>query len=219
MKSFEINPIDNSPYTLESNKRRVIPNQNLPKHPRARVFAGLDLDVSGLKSVEFINFTKFYYKNSLKRLKILIIGPRNESELFSFASAGYLISNISAIDLFSYSPLVKIMDMHNLNFEDNYFDIVYAGWVIAYSDNKSKAVSEMERVTKKGGLVSLTAGISNKTIDEVIAERGYMIGSRKRINDLNDLNGLFEKSSGRIIYQNHISKNKNAIITCFKKND
>ena len=57
IKSFEINPIDNSPYTLESNKRRVIPNQNLPKHARARVFAGLDLDVSGLKSEEFINFT------------------------------------------------------------------------------------------------------------------------------------------------------------------
>ena len=61
-----------------------------------------------------------------------------------------LISNISDIDLFSYSPLVKLMDIHNLNFEDNYFDIVYAAWVIAYSDNKSKAISEMERVKKKG---------------------------------------------------------------------
>ena len=49
MQSFTKNPIDNSPYTLESNKRRVIPNENLPKHPRAKVFAGLDLDVSGMR--------------------------------------------------------------------------------------------------------------------------------------------------------------------------
>lgn len=172
-----------------------------------------------MKSLDFINFSKFYFKNNLKKQKILIIGPRNEAEIFSFASRGYLLKNIKAIDLFSYSPLVEVMDMHNLNFEDNYFDIVYAGWVIAYSDNKLKAFSEMERVTKKGGLISLTAGISNKTNEEIIAERGYMIGSCKRLRNLNDLSDLFKESLGQIVYQNYTSKNQKAIITCFKKSD
>ena len=217
MISMESDPEYNSPLTLESNKRRVIPNVKLPKHPRAKVIAGLDIDVSATKSLDFINFSKFYYKNKLKDLKILIIGPRNESEIFAFASAGYVIKNITAIDLFSYSPLIRLMDMHNLDFEENTFDLVYAGWVIAYSDNRLKAISEMQRVAKKGGVISLTAGFSNKTNEEIVTERGYMIGSKNRLNNLVDLVNLFDESSGSIIYKDYLWRENNAAITCYKK--
>jgi len=74
--------------------------------------------------------------------KILLIGPRSETELYSVKAAGFAMENVSALDLFSYSPLITPGDMHAMPFADNSFDIVFITCVMSYSKTVSKVVSE-----------------------------------------------------------------------------
>jgi hypothetical protein len=85
--------------------------------------------------------------------KILCVGPRNEAELLLFKLYGFSLKNIVAIDLFSYSPWIQIMDMHDLKFKDSSFDLLYSSYVVRYSSNLQKAVDETIRVVKNNGLV------------------------------------------------------------------
>src|SRR5439155_23120353 len=61
----------------------------------------------------------------IKRSRILCIGPRNEAEILLLSLYGFPIDNIVSIDLFSYSDLIQVMDMHDLKFPADSFDIVY----------------------------------------------------------------------------------------------
>ncbi len=85
--------------------------------------------------------------------KVLSIGPRNENELLHLMAYGFGLKNIEAIDLVSNSPLVKIMDMHELEYPDASFDVVISGWTLLYSKNPKRALSEKMRVLKPGGLL------------------------------------------------------------------
>jgi SAM-dependent methyltransferase len=87
-------------------------------------------------------------------LKILLIGPRSETELYSVKAAGFSMENVKALDLFSYSPLVTPGDMHAPPFDDNSFDIVFITAVLSYSKNVSQVASEVKRVLKDGGHVA-----------------------------------------------------------------
>ena len=86
---------------------------------------------------------------NLNKENILILGPRYENEIFIAKAFGF--KNIYALDTFSYSPLVEIGDMHNMNFQDKFFDAVVCGWTISYSKNPLKAFDEIKRVLKKNG--------------------------------------------------------------------
>ena len=85
--------------------------------------------------------------------KILIIGPRSESDILKLNAYGY--KNIQAIDLISYSKNIKIMDAHNMEYEDNTFDSIFCGWVLPYSKQPQKIADNIVRVIKDGGLVSV----------------------------------------------------------------
>jgi SAM-dependent methyltransferase len=61
---------------------------------------------------------------------------------------------------------VQLMDMHELKFPDNSFDVIYSAFVITYSDDIPKAISESIRVARDGALIvflfeHLTAGAGN----------------------------------------------------------
>lgn len=219
MKSLETNPQFVAEKTLRSNRRRVIEDNQLPAHPTARTLLGLDLDVIGGKSMRFIDFAKFFYSGRVKDKKVLLIGPRNEAEIFTFLGNGFGRKTLFSIDLFSYSPLINIMDMHNLKFADNEFDIVYAGWVISYSENRTKAISEMLRVTRPGGVVGITATLSPVSNEDLIAKRGYMVGSKNRLQNLTDLSDLFLPfvENGNVILLAPTSEDENAGLACFRK--
>ncbi len=98
------------------------------------------------KSIDFINY---------KKSKILSVGPRNEGELYLIRSLGFLWKNIFAIDLFSYSKLIKLGDIHDSKYSDSSFDIIVCGWVLSYSNNFEKIFEELLRITKDGGLISI----------------------------------------------------------------
>ncbi len=94
-------------------------------------------------------------RQNASRMHVLSIGSRTEAELFSLVNAGFCLDNIQSIDLFSYSPYIKIGDIHHLMYPNSTFDIVVCGWVLEFCNNISQACSEIKRVTKKGGIICI----------------------------------------------------------------
>jgi SAM-dependent methyltransferase len=88
-------------------------------------------------------------------MRVLSIGSRTEAEVLSLVNAGFSLRHIESIDLFSYTPYIKIGDIHNLEYPDNYFDVIVCGWVLEFSSNISRACSEVQRVAKDGGLICI----------------------------------------------------------------
>ena len=123
---------------------------------------------------------------------------------------GFELNNITGLDLFSYSPYIKLGDMHNLKFNDEEFDIVLMGWCLAYSNNKEKALSEVRRVLVKNG--SLIIGYSvNPTLSDQdqIDDRGYLVRSPfNQINSLDNLNDLGKSLGYKMFYSKVMSNNK-----------
>ena len=85
--------------------------------------------------------------------KILILGPRTEDDIFLCKSLG--MHNCRGLDLFTYSPLIQLGDMHEMPFPSDEFDAVVLGWVLYYSGNPFKAINEVSRVVKPGGLLAI----------------------------------------------------------------
>lgn len=110
-----------------------------------------------LRGIEFIN------RNSAQ-LKVLTIGPRSESELFSLIAAGFHPDNITGMDLISYSDFVQLGDMHAMPFDNDSFDIVIAGWVLAYSADNRRVAAEILRVARPGAHIAI--GCATEPIDE-----------------------------------------------------
>lgn len=89
------------------------------------------------------------------KLKVLSIGPRTEMELLHLMGIGFKEENIRGLDLISSSPLIDVGDMHAMPYEDASFDVVISGWVLTYSNDPGKAIKEMVRVCKPGGLIAI----------------------------------------------------------------
>jgi SAM-dependent methyltransferase len=87
--------------------------------------------------------------------RVLCIGPRNEAELLLMAVYGFRLKNITGVDLFSYSPQIQCMDMHNLEFADGTFDVGYSAWTLTYSPDVRRACKELARVVKPGGVIAV----------------------------------------------------------------
>jgi ubiquinone/menaquinone biosynthesis C-methylase UbiE len=91
-----------------------------------------------------------------------------------FQKAGYQVygvdisSNLIAKCQKLYPKLIaKVGDAENLDFADNYFDCVYCFHSTWYFPNLNKAVDEMVRVTRPGGLIMFDIeNASNKQIDQ-----------------------------------------------------
>lgn len=97
--------------------------------------------------------------------RILCIGPRNEAEILLLSLHGFKLKNITGIDLFTYSPLIRQMDMHNLEFSDNSFDIVYVLYTLPYADDLPKACREIIRVLKDNGIIAAGFQHTSKMTD------------------------------------------------------
>jgi ubiquinone/menaquinone biosynthesis C-methylase UbiE len=52
---------------------------------------------------------------------------------------------------------LEVADIEQLPYDDNTFDLVMAHHVIYHSSDKDKAISELKRVTKPGGTISITS--------------------------------------------------------------
>lgn len=104
------------------------------------------------------------YDNASSR-KVLSIGPRTEMEILHLVGVGVLLENIKALDLISNSPWIDMGDMHAMPYQNQTFDITISGWVLGYSRDAQRAVDEMLRVTKSGGLVAIGCSYNPKADD------------------------------------------------------
>lgn len=141
--------------------------------------------------------------------RVLAIGPRSEAELFRIWAYGYQPRNVRGVDLISYSPWVDLGDMHALPYPDNSFDAVVCGWVIAYSENKTKAVSEIVRVLRPGGVAAIGVEYAAATEEELIAELGYLPGSSQRLRSTQEILALFGESAGHVYFDHGITPGVN----------
>ena len=201
--------IDTWEKTLDSNKRAVCDSEiNLPVHPRNNKFLKIGLSIGGGKSNWLLEVVKSKYKiEDFKNLKVLSIGPRSEGEIFNLFANGFEFKNIVGIDLFSYSPLIKLSDMHDMKIDNNQFDLVLMGWCLAYSNNKRKAIEEAKRVMKNNGMLIIGYSLTQKTDEDFLSERGYLVGSPyNKINSKKDLDVLLKNCGLREFYSKEINK-------------
>lgn len=84
-----------------------------------------------------------------KDARILVVGPRTEDDLFWAKSLGLV--NVRGLDLFSYSAMIDVGDIHATDYPSQHFDAVILGWVISYSNQPEKLVAECKRIVKAGG--------------------------------------------------------------------
>lgn len=136
-------------------------------------------------------------------LKVLSIGPRVEGEIYNIIGHGFRKKNITGLDLFSYSPLIDVGDMHSMEFEDASFDIIICGWVLGYSDDRTAAAREILRVTKPGGLISVgnAYAASDPVAQSEKLNMSYEIGSAEVLNSLAQLEKVFGIEPKDYIYR------------------
>lgn len=148
--------------------------------------------------------------------RILVIGPRNENDLYSLVGLGFAIDNIVGLDLISYSPRITLGDMHAIPFPDGSFDAVVCGWTLSYSATPRKAADEIRRVVRSGGVVAIGVEYSTMTPRDEVQLLGYAIqDSGRRINSSADIKELFGEAVGTIYFEhdapNRISHTANRL--------
>jgi len=138
--------------------------------------------------------------------KILVIGPRNENDLFLLSAEGISFKNITGVDLITYSPYIKAGDMHSLEFQNNCFDAILIGWTLSYSSEPQKVIDEIIRVAKNGALVGVGVEYSQLTKDDCLKLLGYSIQDfdklPERINSTKAIIELFGNNQDHV-YFNH----------------
>ena len=92
---------------------------------------------------------------------VLCIGPRNIFEIEYFRSKG--LSNVVGIDLFRESPDILVMDMHQMTFPDDHFDVIYSSHSLEHAYDVHKVVSEIIRVARPGALVAIEVPVQYET--------------------------------------------------------
>ena len=137
-----------------------------------------------------------------KDTRILLIGPRNESDLWLLKGYGFSLENLRGLDIISYSPLIDLGDMHATSYPDDSWDAVVLGWVLTYSLEPERVAKEVLRIVKPGGLVAIGLEYSVLQRDDVEALTGYKLGRSERINSVVQILELF---SGHVkhVYYSH----------------
>ena len=124
-----------------------------------------------------------------KSQKVLCVGCRNTCEIDALERQGF--KNVVGADLFSSSPKVLVMDMHDLKFDEGSFSILYCAATFEKAYDPSKVAREFIRVLKNGGILVLQVGANYKT-GEV---------DRHDFKTLNNLYKFFEGHIDHIYFQ------------------
>lgn len=123
--------------------------------------------------------------------KVLIVGPRTEDDIYWARALG--INNVRGLDLFSYSPWIDLGDIHRTGYPDTEFDAVILGWVISYSLEPEKVITECRRILKPGGYL----GFGIESNPEL---RATGIFAAPRVNKLNSASDIAELVQAPILF-------------------
>jgi len=120
-------------------------------------------------------------KDLVNRARVLHIGSRNLNELLCSLSFGVNPETLYGIDLISYHPSISLGDMHNMSFRENFFDIIILGWVLGYSRDLPRAVSELMRVASPDCRIAIGWDFNSFNY---YGDRGYLSGfDQPYVND------------------------------------
>jgi SAM-dependent methyltransferase len=99
---------------------------------------------------------------------VLCVGCRNALELDRFRSRGF--ADVVGIDLFSQRADIKVMEMHEMTFPDNSFDVVYASHALEHSYDVERVVGEIFRVARDGAIVGVEVPVrvQASTADRIV---------------------------------------------------
>ena len=84
---------------------------------------------------------------------VLCVGCRNTLELDRFRARGF--EDVVGIDVFSQRADIKVMDMHEMTFADDSFDVVYASHALEHSYDVARVTEEIVRVARDGAVVGV----------------------------------------------------------------
>lgn len=110
-----------------------------------------------------LEFAEFHKS---KNKSVLEIGVGLGADHQQFAEAGALLTGVDLtqraiahtrkrFEIFSLKSDIQTADAENLPFADNSFDIVYSWGVLHHSPNTQKAIGEVLRVLKPGGIAKI----------------------------------------------------------------
>lgn len=144
--------------------------------------------------------------------RVLAVGACNLLEIHAFKSYG--IDDVIGIDLVAPEKndggVIKIMDMHDLRFEDDTFDILYCSGAFHCSHDVHRLVREFVRVTKSGGYICIAVPV-DFTPNDVYR---YDVGS------LENLKALFAPHVRDVVWSESVpansefNPNNNTTIRC-----
>jgi len=104
------------------------------------------------------------------RQSVLCVGCRTPHELHRLREVGF--QEVVGIDLFSQSPLVRVMDMHKMSFADHSFDVVFASHSLEHALVPEQVADEISRVVKGHGLVAIEVPVSFATTEADLHDFG-----------------------------------------------
>ena len=154
----------------------------------------IDLLVKPLSVLETLN----------KDSKILIVGPRDEHDIFTLIGHGFCKEQIRGLDLMSYSPLIDLGDMHGTQYPDGTWDAIIIGWTLSYSSTPRKFAQEMTRIARNGAVIAIAVEYSTMSEQEQVELTGYSIQETaklsRRINNVKDILDLFSSNVDQVFF-------------------
>jgi SAM-dependent methyltransferase len=84
---------------------------------------------------------------------VLCVGCRNPLELDRFRERGF--ADVIGIDVFSQREDILVMDMHDMSFPDDSFDVVYASHSLEHSYDVDRVAREVVRVARDSAVVGV----------------------------------------------------------------
>jgi SAM-dependent methyltransferase len=124
--------------------KRFLPYGYDEQRPNALSPSTLSLERHRLLWIYLQNETEFFKKP----LKVLHMAPEQ-----CFLSIFKKMSNLDYTTADLYSPIVDVKaDILDLPFEDDLFDVVFCNHVLEHIEDDARAMSELFRVMKPGGL-------------------------------------------------------------------
>lgn len=143
---------------------------------------------------------------------LLVVGPRTEGELLALLAHGFDGSALHAVDLISYSPWVQAGDLHDLPFEDDGFDAVMVGWVLAYSEDPARAAAEVVRVARHGAVVAVGVEWNPVPDEEIVGAHGYLPGAGQRITSVEQVLGYFGPHVGEVLVREDVPPDRRDVL-------
>ncbi len=94
---------------------------------------------------------------------VLCVGCRNGVELDEFRKRGF--EDVVGIDLFSQREDIRVMDMHDMTFSDDSFDVVYSSHALEHAYDAGTVVREIVRVARNAALVAVEVPVRHRGSD------------------------------------------------------